>query len=79
MQGLIKYIWDLGVLVCKAPGCCGLPFKAGWEVIKGWPVFRTSFDLMMDAIIGEWTRLLILNCILLGNIRTDPCRHLLYN
>ena len=26
---LIKAFWDNGVLVCKAAGCFGLPFKAG--------------------------------------------------
>ena len=54
---LIKTFWDNGVLVCKAAGWYGLPFKAGRSitcgVTQGGPVSPTIFNLMVDAIIRE--------------------------
>ena len=67
---LIKAFWDNGVLVCKAPGCFGLPFKAGRGVTQDSLVSPTIFNLMVDAIIREWERLLIIRRISLGKIRT---------
>ena len=67
---LIKAFWDNGVLVCKAAGFFGLPFRAGRGVTQGGPVSPTIFNLMVDAIIREWERLLIIRRIPLGEIRT---------
>ena len=66
----IKAFWDNGVLVCKAAGCFGFPFKAGRSVAQGGPVSPTIFNLMVDAIIREWEQLLIIRRIPLGQIRT---------
>ena len=66
----MEAFWDNVVLVCKAAVCYGLPFKAGRRVTQGGPVFPTIFNLMVDAIIREWERLLILRRIPLGEIRT---------
>ena len=67
---LIKTFWDKGVLVCKAASCVGLPFKAGRVVTQGSPVSPNIFNLIVNAFIREWERLLIIRRIPLGDIRT---------
>ena len=66
---LIQRFWDGSVLVCKATGCYGEPFKARRGVTQGGPVSPTIFNLMVDAVIREWERQLLLNDIPLGQIR----------
>ena len=58
------------VLVYKAAGCFGLPFRAGRGVTQGGPVSPTIFNLMVDAIIREWERLLVIRRIPLSEICT---------
>ena len=59
-----------GGLWAWAHGCFGLPFKAGCDITQGDPVLSTIFNLMVDAVIREWERLLIICHILLDKIRT---------
>ena len=66
---LIQRFWDKGVLVCKASGCYGDPFKARRGVTQGGPVSPTIFNLMVDAVIREWERLLLLEGYPLGQVR----------
>ena len=57
-------------MVCRAVACYGLLFKTGHGVTQGGPVFPTIVNLMVDTIICEWERLLILKRILLDEIYT---------
>ena len=66
---LIRHFWDNGILVCKASSCYGALFKARRGVTQGGPVSPTIFNLMVDAVIREWERLLILKDIPLGQVR----------
>ena len=70
VRRLIKTCWDNSVLVCKAASCYGLPFKAGRGVTQDSPVSPNIFNLMADAVICEWERLLIIRRIPLGETRT---------
>ena len=51
---LIKSFWDNEVLVCRAAGYYGRPFKAERGVTQGGPLSPTIFNLMVDAIVREW-------------------------
>ena len=66
---LIQCFWDKDVLVCKASSCYGELFKARRGVTQGGPVSPTIFNLMVDAVIREWERLLLLKGTPLGQVR----------
>ena len=51
---LIKSFCDNEVLVCRAAGYYGHPFKSERGVIQGDPLSPTIFNLMLDAIVREW-------------------------
>ena len=50
---LIQRFWDGSVLVCRASGCYGEPFKARRGVTQGGGVSPAIFNLMVDAFIQE--------------------------
>ena len=50
---LIQRFWDQGILICRASGCYGEPFKAKRGVTQGGPVSPTIFNLMVDAVIRK--------------------------
>ena len=50
---LIQRFWDKGILIWKASGCYGEPFKARRGVTQGGLVSPTIFNLMVDAAIRE--------------------------
>ena len=66
---LIQRFWDGSVLVCRASGCYGEPFKARRGVTQGGPVSPTIFNLMVDAVIREWERQLLLEGLPLNQVR----------
>ena len=65
---LIRRFWDEGILVCKAAGCFGALFKVQRGVAQGRSVSPTIFNVMVDAVIRELERLLLLKCIPLGQV-----------
>ena len=50
---LISRFWKHGLLVCRAAGFYGRPFRARRGVTQGGPVSPSIFNLMVDAIIRE--------------------------
>ena len=50
---LINSFWDNEVLVCRAAGYYGRPFKSERGVAQGGPLSPTIFNLVMDAIVRE--------------------------
>ena len=58
MLRLIKYFWDNAVLVCRAGGYYGTPFKALRGVTQGGPFSPRVFNVMVDAIVREWLRVI---------------------
>jgi hypothetical protein len=50
MLRLISYFWDEAVLVCRAQGRYGKPFKAGRRVTQGGPV--SPFREWLSQVLG---------------------------
>ena len=55
---LIARFWRDAELVCRASGYYGRPFRARRGVTQGGPLSPTIFNLMVDAIVREWVRVL---------------------
>ena len=53
---LIKTFWDQAVMVCRASGYYGDPFKAYRGTTQGGPVSPRIFNIMVDAVVREWLR-----------------------
>ena len=58
MRRLIRHFWDEATNVCRASGTYGAPFKAGRGVTQGGPLLAKLFNIMVDAVVREWLRLL---------------------
>ena len=56
---LLRYFWEHAELVCRAGGCYGKPFKSHRGVTQGGPFSPRIFNVMVDAIIREWLRLVL--------------------
>ena len=44
--------------VCRAKGNYGRPFKAGRGVTQGGPLSAKLFNILVDAVVREWMRLM---------------------
>jgi len=53
---LIKRFWELAILVYRASGYYGKPFKAYRGVTQGSPFSPRMFNVMVDAVVREWMR-----------------------
>ena len=53
MLKVIRYFWDHAVLVCRAGGCYGEPFRARRGITQGVPFLPRIFNTMVDAIVRE--------------------------
>ena len=53
---LIERFWELAILVCRASGYYGEPFKAYRGVTQGGPFSPRMFNVMVDAVVREWMR-----------------------
>jgi hypothetical protein len=58
MCRLIRHFWDEATNVCRASGNYGAPFKAGRGVTQGGPLSAKLFNVLVDAVVREWLRLL---------------------
>lgn len=63
---LIRNFWDQASLACRAQGRYGPVFKAGRGVTQGGPLSPKLFNVMVDAVVREWLR------IVLGDEYTMP-------
>jgi hypothetical protein len=58
MLCLIRNFWDSATNVCWAKGNYGRPFKAGCSVTQGEPLSAKLFNIVVDAVVREWMRLM---------------------
>ncbi len=58
MRRLIRHFWDEAMHVCRASGNYGAPFKAGSGVTHGGPLLVKLFNVIVDAVVRKWLRLL---------------------
>jgi len=57
MIRLIRGYWSGGIMVCRASGNYGTPFKkAGHGVTQGGPRSAKLFNILVDAVTCEWFR-----------------------
>jgi len=56
MIWLIRGYWRDAIMVCRALGNYGTPFKAGRGVTQGGPLSAKLFNIMVDAVAREWLR-----------------------
>jgi len=56
MIRLIRGYWRDAIMVCRAMGNYGTPFKAGRGVTQGGPLSAKLFNIMVDAVAREWLR-----------------------
>jgi hypothetical protein len=57
MIRLIRGYWRDAIMVCRASGNYGTPFKAGCGVTQGGPLSAKLFNiLVVDAVAHEWFR-----------------------
>jgi hypothetical protein len=58
MLRLIHSFWETATNVCHAKGNYGRPFKAGRGVTQGGPLSAKLFNIIVDAVIREWMRIM---------------------
>ena len=58
MIRLISRFWRDSQLACRAAGHYGRPVRARRGVTQGGALSPTIFNLMVDAIVREWVRIL---------------------
>jgi len=56
MIRLIRGYWCDAIMVCRALGNYGMPFKAGRGVTQGGPLSAKLFNIMVDAVACKWLR-----------------------
>jgi Reverse transcriptase (RNA-dependent DNA polymerase) len=55
IQNFIKAIWDGDTMIPKQAGFYGKPFRAKWGVRQGDIISSTIFNIIVDAVIREWS------------------------
>jgi hypothetical protein len=55
---LVRMYWHDAIMVCRASGYYGTAFKAGRGVTQGGPLSARLFNLLTDAVVREWIRIL---------------------
>ena len=56
MIRLIRGYWRHAIMVCRALGNYGTPFKAGRDVTQGGPLSTKLFNIMVSAVARKWFR-----------------------
>jgi hypothetical protein len=56
MIRLIQGYWRDAIMVCRASGNYGLPFKAGRGMTQGGPLSAKLFNILVNAVAREWFR-----------------------
>ena len=58
MLRLIFNFWETATNVCHAKGNYDRPFKAGRGVTQGGPLSAKLFNIIVDAVVREWIRIM---------------------
>ena len=58
MMRLIRKFWDTSINVCRAKGIYGQAFQTGRGVTQGGPLSARLFNIIVDAVVREWMRLI---------------------
>ena len=58
MLRLIRNFWETAMNVCRAKGNYGRPSKAGHGVTQGGTLSAKLFNILIDAVVREWMRLM---------------------
>ena len=58
MMRLVCNFWDTAINVCPVSGSYRRPFQAGCGVTQGGPMSARLFNILVDAVIREWMRLM---------------------
>ena len=61
MRRLIRHFWDEATNVCCSSGNYGVPFKSGRGVTQGGPLSAKLFNIIVDAVVREWHRIVRAN------------------
>jgi hypothetical protein len=61
MRRLIQHFWDEATNVCRASGNYGVPFKLGRGITQGGPLSAKLFNIIVDAVVREWHRIVRAN------------------
>ena len=56
MIQLIRGYWRDAIMVCRASGNYGTPFKAGRGMTQGSPLSAKLFNILVDAVARNWFR-----------------------
>ena len=75
MLRLIRNFWETATNVCHAKG---RPFKAGFGVTQGGPLLAKLFNIIVDAVVREWLRLMRETLDDSGGYLTDQIEALLH-
>ncbi len=51
---LVRVYWRDAIMVCRAAGYYGQPFKAGRGVTQCGPLSAKLFNIVVDAVVWEW-------------------------
>ncbi len=77
MLRLICNFWDTATNVCCAKGNYGRPFKAGRGVTQGGPLSAKLLNIIVNAVVREWMRLMRETLHNLGGNLSDQIEALL--
>jgi hypothetical protein len=58
MIRLIRGFWCNAIMVCCAVGNYNMAFKAGRGITQGGPLSAKLFNILVNAVVHEWVRLL---------------------
>jgi hypothetical protein len=58
MIQLIPGFWRNNIMVCRAAGNYGTAFTAGRGITQGGPMSAKLFNILVNAVVREWVRLL---------------------
>jgi hypothetical protein len=61
MRRLIWHFWDVATNVCRALGNYEVPFKLGHGITQGGPLSAKLFNIIVDAVVREWHRIVHTN------------------
>ena len=56
MIRLIQTYWHDAIMVCRASGNYGMPFKAGRGMTQGSPLSAKLFNILVNAVARKWLR-----------------------
>jgi hypothetical protein len=61
MRRLLRHFGDEATNICCALGNYGIPFKSGHSITQGGPLLAKLFNIIVDAVVREWHRIVRAN------------------